>query len=127
MNLREIRQKLLQGCKCALADLEGLLPDADPEGTHPERKTVPELRAAIKAAETPRKRERKHVWTFLSDSCGYTLYCDGRQRGGVRTEGTATHTSDGRRRAWQHVRADRLMYYNRAKEECAKRNREGLT
>jgi len=62
------------------------------------------------------------VWTFTSDSCGYVLLKDGAPQGGVGTLGTASHTGDGRVRAWQHRRADAKMYREAAKRECDKRN-----
>ena len=61
-------------------------------------------------------------WTYTYDSCGYMLFCDGKPQGGARTLGTATHTSDGRRRAWQHRRADLKANGETAKRECEKRN-----
>ena len=45
-------------------------------------------------------------WTFTSDSCGYMLFKDGLPQGGARTMGTRTHTEDGRRRHWKHIKAD---------------------
>ena len=43
---------LLQACKCALADLEGIMPEFEPSGdrTHPAWETMKELKAAIKLA-----------------------------------------------------------------------------
>lgn len=61
-------------------------------------------------------------WTFTSDSCGYILYLDGKPQGGAGTLGTATHTEDGRRRAWQHVRADLKMFHDEAQSICNRRN-----
>lgn len=43
--------KLLLAAKCALADLEGIMPQFDPEQTHPGWKTIKELQAAIRAVE----------------------------------------------------------------------------
>ena len=68
------------------------------------------------------KRNDTERWTFTSDSCGYMLYLDGKPQGGARTLGTATHTSDGRRRAWQHIRADIKMFHDEAQNICAQRN-----
>lgn len=62
------------------------------------------------------------LWTFTSDSCGYTLYLDGKPQGGARTMGTGTRTSDGRRRHWAHRRADVKMYREQAERHCAQRN-----
>lgn len=61
-------------------------------------------------------------WTFESDSCGYRLFENGELRGGAGTLGTATHTSDGRRRAWQHRRADARAYYETARRICEQKN-----
>ncbi len=65
------------------------------------------------------------TWTFTSNSLGYLLYKDGKPQGGACTLGPATHTADGRRRHWRHVRADRLMFQEEAKRICDQRNREG--
>ena len=44
--------ELLAAAKCALADLEGIMPEFDPDGSeHPGWKTTEELRAAINKAE----------------------------------------------------------------------------
>ncbi len=66
-------------------------------------------------------------WTFTSDSCGYMLYYKGVPQGGVGTLGTATHTSDGRRRHWRHIAADRREHYDSAKRICDQRNQKGVT
>lgn len=63
-------------------------------------------------------------WTYISDSCGYTLFKDGIMQGGARTLGTATHTSDGRRRSWQARKADMKMHREQAARQCAIRNKE---
>lgn len=44
---------LLDAAKCALADLEGIMPEFEPSGDreHPAWITIKELRAAIKLAE----------------------------------------------------------------------------
>lgn len=44
---------LLDAAKCALADLEGIMPEFEPSGDreHPAWTTIKELRAAIKLAE----------------------------------------------------------------------------
>lgn len=41
--------ELLKACKCALADLEGIMPEHEPSGerTHPAWQTIQELREAI--------------------------------------------------------------------------------
>lgn len=41
---------LLAAAQCALADLEGILPEFDPEREHPAWETLAELRAAITKA-----------------------------------------------------------------------------
>lgn len=43
---------LLQAARCALADLEGIMPDFEPSGDreHPAWKTIEELKAAISKA-----------------------------------------------------------------------------
>jgi hypothetical protein len=65
----------------------------------------------------------KNEWTFTSDSRSYMLYKKGRMMGGAETLGTKTHTSDGRRRSWQAIRADRKMYAEMGRRECEARNR----
>lgn len=67
-------------------------------------------------------KRKTESWTFTSDSCGYTLYLDGKPQGGARTMGTATHTSHGRRRYWGHIRADVKMFREQAERVCAERN-----
>lgn len=42
--------ELLAAAQCALADLEGILPEFDPEREHPGWETLAELRAAIAKA-----------------------------------------------------------------------------
>ena len=44
---------LLAAAKCALADLEGVMPEFEPSGdrTHPAWQTIKELKAVIKKAE----------------------------------------------------------------------------
>jgi len=42
--------ELLDVCRCALADLEGVLPEYDPEREHPAWETLQELRVAIAKA-----------------------------------------------------------------------------
>ena len=66
----------------------------------------------------------KPLWTYTSDSCGYTLFLDGQQKEGARTLGTATHTSDGRRRNPKAIKADRKMHAETAARICAERNKE---
>ena len=44
-------EQLLAAAKYALADLEGVLPEHDPEGYHPGWQTIAELREAIAKAE----------------------------------------------------------------------------
>jgi hypothetical protein len=45
---------LLQAAKCALADLEGVMPEFEPSGdrAHPGWQTIEDLRAAIEKAES---------------------------------------------------------------------------
>lgn len=62
------------------------------------------------------------MWTFTSDECGYMLFKDGKPQRGVRTRGTRTHTEDGKRRAWQHVRGDFKRYREEAQKECDRLN-----
>lgn len=44
---------LLGACRCALADLEGIMPEYEPDGerTHPAWRTILELKQAIAQAE----------------------------------------------------------------------------
>ena len=68
------------------------------------------------------------MWTFTSDSCGYMLYKDGVAQGGAGTRGSATHTSDGRRRHPKHRIADTKMYRATAQRLCDERNQtQGVT
>lgn len=59
---------------------------------------------------------KRHTFTY--NSTGYMIYRDGKPIGGVGTRGTASHTSDGRKRHWKHRRADLLMYRDQAQREC---------
>lgn len=61
-------------------------------------------------------------WTFTSDSCGYMLYRNGVPQRGARTQGTASHTSDGRVRHWKHRKADAAMYAEQARRQCEELN-----
>jgi hypothetical protein len=61
-------------------------------------------------------------WTYTSDSCGYMLFKDGVAQSGARTLGTATHTSDGRRRHHKHRAADAAIYRATAHRLCAIEN-----
>ena len=63
-------------------------------------------------------------WTYASDACGYMLFKDGVAQGGARTLGTATHTSDGRRRHYKAVVKDRAMHRETAQRICTERNKE---
>jgi len=63
-------------------------------------------------------------WTYTSDSCGYMLYKAGIPQGGARTLGTATHTSDGRRRSYVIRKADSQMHSATAARICHVRNLE---
>ena len=65
-------------------------------------------------------------WTYTSSSCGYMLYRDGVPQGGAGTLGTATHTADGRRRHWSHVKADIKMHAESAKRQCDVNNAKEL-
>jgi hypothetical protein len=51
---------LLQATRCALAELEGIMPEFEPSGdrAHPGWQTIDELRAAIEKAENQRLDER---------------------------------------------------------------------
>ena len=49
--------RVLAALLCAEADLQGILPDYDPEGTHPARQTLRDLKAAIDIAENQLYRE----------------------------------------------------------------------
>ena len=46
-------ENLVQAAKCALADLEGIMPEHDPNGDrmHPGWKTINELRSALRKGE----------------------------------------------------------------------------
>lgn len=57
--------------------------------------------------------------TYEATSTGYMIYCNGQPIGGVRTQGTAKHTSDGRRKSWQNRMADTQMFQQQAKKTCA--------
>ena len=61
-------------------------------------------------------------WTYTSNSCGYMLYLDGKPQGGAGTLGSRTHTSDGRRRHWTHIKADIKMHADTARRMCEERN-----
>ena len=52
LNVR-VMVSLLHGCRCALADLEGIMPDYESSGDrlHPGWVTIKELRAALAKAE----------------------------------------------------------------------------
>lgn len=63
-------------------------------------------------------------WTFTSDSCGYMLFKDGVSQGGAATLGTATHTSDGRRRSSAVRRADSKMFAKTAQRLRDQYNQE---
>ncbi len=65
-------------------------------------------------------------WTYTSDSCGYMLYKDGVAQGGAATLGTATHTSDGRRRSPSVRRKDTEMHRATAQRLCAEHNQKQL-
>ena len=43
--------RVLAALLCAEADLQGILPDYDPDGTHPAHKTLRDLRLAIDIME----------------------------------------------------------------------------
>lgn len=53
VNAANCHEELLHGCKCALADLEGIMPEYEASGDrlHPGWATIKELRAAIAKAE----------------------------------------------------------------------------
>lgn len=50
-NLLSAAPAMLEALQCALADLEGILPEFDPEQEHPAWETLAEIRAAIAKAE----------------------------------------------------------------------------
>lgn len=83
------------------------------------------MTATIDTAEAfPNTPLTSDAWTFTSNSCGYMLYKNGEPQGGVGTMGTATHTSDGRRRSWQARKADVNMYAETAQRLCKKNNQK---
>jgi hypothetical protein len=43
--------RVLAALLCAEADLQGILPDYDPEGTHPARQTLRDLKKSIHIME----------------------------------------------------------------------------
>ena len=49
-NLLSAAPVMLDALRCALADLEGILPEYDPEREHPAWETLEEVRAAIAKA-----------------------------------------------------------------------------
>ena len=51
--LREINAELLVICKCALADLQGIMPEFEPDGDrkHPAWRTIKELKKYITKTE----------------------------------------------------------------------------
>ena len=50
--LRKERGELLAACKCALADLEGIMPEFDPDGgNYPAWQTIGQLKGIIKQSE----------------------------------------------------------------------------
>jgi hypothetical protein len=52
------------------------------------------------------------------------LYFNGKPLGGAGTMGTATHTTDGRRRYWAHIQADAKENAAIAKRRCTQLNAE---
>lgn len=60
----------------------------------------------------------KPVWTYTSNATGYMLFKDGIPQFGASTLGTATHTADGKRKAWQNIRADIKENAETAKRRC---------
>ncbi len=66
----------------------------------------------------------KPIWTFTSDSKGYMLFKDGVPQGGAGTMGSETHLANGKRRPWQHRRADVKMFHDTAKRQCDAKNSE---
>jgi 2-iminoacetate synthase ThiH len=55
VNLMAAAQDLYWAARCALADLEGIMPEFEPSGDreHPAWQTIKELKAAIKKATQP--------------------------------------------------------------------------
>jgi len=72
--------ELLHELRCALADLEGIMPEFEPSGerTHPAWTTITQSRAAIEAAEDSAsiEAEREFDGALVCDSCGES-YADG--------------------------------------------------
>ena len=57
------KNKILTVLRCALADLEGVMPEIEPSGdrTHPGWKTIDELKDAIKGAEASMSLNLYHL------------------------------------------------------------------
>jgi len=72
---------LLLVCKCALADLEEVMPEFEPSGDrqHPGWKTIEELRAAITRIESDENDALWHITVCAglnvngTDNCGYSI------------------------------------------------------
>jgi hypothetical protein len=58
-------------------------------------------------------------FTYEYSSTGYRILVDGVTIGGASTRGTATHTSDGRRRSWQARQKDTQENKETAQRVCA--------
>jgi NAD(P)H-dependent FMN reductase len=50
-------ERVLLALHCAEADLQGILPDYDPDGTHPAKETLRELAEAIRIVTPLRAKE----------------------------------------------------------------------
>ena len=57
---------------------------------------------------------QKENFTYKATTIGYTVYYKGHPIGGAGTLGTATYTSDGRRRSAKAKKADLDMYIQSA-------------
>lgn len=66
----------------------------------------------------------KPLYTFESNSLGYTIFKDGKFFKGAGTSGTKTRTADGRPRHWRWARADSLMFRKQAQRQCDQLNAE---
>lgn len=59
-----------------------------------------------------------NIFTWQADSCGWTVYCNGKALGGARTLGTATRTADGRPKHWRNREKDIAMHRDTARRTC---------
>jgi regulator of protease activity HflC (stomatin/prohibitin superfamily) len=63
--LQRLTSELLSVARCALADLEGIMPEFEPDGDreHPAWQTIAELKQAIIKAEAEAEQSEQ-VWEF---------------------------------------------------------------